>query len=215
MIFFSVGGGIFYFPFHSEVGEICGDDVVRYDGYCMGSINSRQANGCDAIFSQGSQPLKITSQATQDFIANNFKKLRIGYASEYIIGLRAEMTEAGANRSFRWWDGTPMTYQNLFGSDNIFHDVEELCVALDDASKLKWRLIECGEFHNHRATICQRGGYLYFCFILLMMQKIYLDRTHWWISFFKRANFPSAMSIVKSIHLDPSHPENTQYYLSY
>ncbi|XP_022097833.1 uncharacterized protein LOC110983144 isoform X2 [Acanthaster planci] len=137
-----------------EVGEICGEGAVQHDGFCLGSVKSRQPDACDAIFAQGAELLKITSNTTQNFVENNFKSLRIQHASEYLIGLRARTNNDSANLLFCWLDGTPMTYENFFSSDNVFGDVEELCVALDDISRLKWRTVECED--DRHAAVCQR-----------------------------------------------------------
>ncbi|XP_038053125.1 uncharacterized protein LOC119725675 [Patiria miniata] len=139
-----------------EVGEICGEGAVQFNGSCIGSVNNKRSDACDVIFAEGARLLKITSRASQDFIAQNFQALRIEHVSEYIIGLKPDTRNASANQLFRWWDGTPMTYQNFFSVDNVFDDGEELCVAIDIASRFRWRIVECGETQHYHATMCQK-----------------------------------------------------------
>ena len=145
-----------------EVGEICGNGRLYHEGFCFGSVNTREIESCDSIFSEGSKPLKITSQTTQTFIAQNFEKLRIAYVSEYLIGLQSEYLNNSSNHVFRWWDGTPMTFQNFMPTTFVYFDVltgvREQCVSVESNSALTWQVTDCWNLYNeHQATICQRG----------------------------------------------------------
>ena len=69
--------------------QICELRDVVYKGYCVGSIQSEEANDCHTTFFPGGYPLALKSAEAQEFLFDNRETI-VGQASELVIGLTTE-----------------------------------------------------------------------------------------------------------------------------
>ncbi|XP_072178152.1 uncharacterized protein [Diadema setosum] len=138
-----------------EYGQICGETSVAHDGFCLSTVNNQKVDSCDNIFMEGSYPIAISSQKTQDFLEKNRTKFELPYRYQYVIGLR--MLQSQGQHSFTWRDGTPSTFQNFrWTPDQVdVNSTEDWCVSFDMDDGMKWRAYKCRDDLISRATVCQ------------------------------------------------------------
>ncbi|XP_022107210.1 uncharacterized protein LOC110988203 [Acanthaster planci] len=133
-------------------GQVCGEDALLHDGFCVGSVNTQSSGACDNIYAEGSQPITISSAATQQWLGFKRDDIKVNDRHyQYKVGLR---TQPGGD-AFAWADGTPMTYDNFRWPTNITDNSTEWCVYVDMNDDLRWREFQCRNDAVPRATICQ------------------------------------------------------------